>query len=116
MGFNSGFKGLIYILLQIIYTHISADFNKIPSTNYNRKVKRATTQQYKEFMNKGNYNVCCKFPSFLVSNKNVTGNKFNIHKILISTPPFHYAFQTLLYSYREQTRYTELSGITKLTT
>jgi len=78
---------LIYILLQIIlslslslshthtHTHTGADFNKILSINYDRKVKRATIQQYKEFMNKGNYDVSCKFPSFLVSNKNATGNK-----------------------------------------
>jgi hypothetical protein len=46
----------IYILLQIIHahTHIGADFDKIPSKNYNKKVKKATTQQYKELMNKGN--------------------------------------------------------------
>jgi hypothetical protein len=98
VGLSHTSQTLIYILLQIIYKHIGAGFNKIPSTNYNRKVKRAITQQYKEFTNKGNYDVSCKFPPFLVSNKNSTGNKFNMCKTLISTTPFHYAFQTLLYS------------------
>lgn len=59
------------ILLQNIHMHIY-------HTLLMERWGKSHNNKYKETINEGNYDVSSKCPTFLVSNKNATGNKFNM--------------------------------------